>query len=383
MAKKWKNHKMCNEMIGSAVEYSTLSLFKHDGCCYHEGVIKKSGSVIVELSRERVIEVDTASHTLLRVNGEEVNDIEHNQVLDLSDDGERWEGDVLQNKPYGWGVYYDSENRMVYEGFQIGKVNVCYGTQYYPDIQKVNYVGEWFEEKRWGRGTQYDRNGNTVFDGEWMNNEQAETTVTITDGNGLFYNHLEVLIVSDGCCNGNEWKAFDFSLLPCLRELQVGNHCFRCVKEVRMAGMNVLEKVVIGDVCFALRENATLVNASNCFFLKDCERLRELKIGSNSFNDYSVCEIENLPSLEVIEIGDLNESGANFYHASLELKNMPSLKSLLFGAGVFEVCSRVAFESESTGKRMMDKVVAQTPEMAQTPERPPAKRPLPCPMDST
>ena len=29
------------------------------------------------------------------------------------------------------------------------------------------------------------------------------------------------------------------------------------------------------------------------------------------------------------------------------------------------------------------KVVAQTPEMAQTPERPPAKRPLPCPMDST
>ncbi|KAK8825960.1 hypothetical protein WA556_003691, partial [Blastocystis sp. ATCC 50177/Nand II] len=29
------------------------------------------------------------------------------------------------------------------------------------------------------------------------------------------------------------------------------------------------------------------------------------------------------------------------------------------------------------------KVVAQTPEMAQTPERPPAKRPLPCPMDNS
>ena len=33
--------------------------------------------------------------------------------------------------------------------------------------------------------------------------------------------------------------------------------------------------------------------------------------------------------------------------------------------------------------RNRNKVVAQTPEMAQTPERPPAKRPLPCPMDST
>ena len=40
--------------------------------------------------------------------------IEHAQVLDLSDDGERWEGDVLNNQPYGWGVLYDSENRMVY-----------------------------------------------------------------------------------------------------------------------------------------------------------------------------------------------------------------------------------------------------------------------------
>ena len=321
VAKKWKNQKMCNEMIGSAVERSTLSLFKHDECCYQEGVIKKFASVIVELNRDRVIEVNTASHKLLHVDGEDVSGIEHKQVLDLSDEGERWEGDVLDNKPYGWGVLYDKEGEKMYEGFRIGKVNVCYGTQYYPDIQKVEYVGEWFEGKRWGQGIQYDRHGNTVFDGEWMNDEQTETTVTITDGSGLFYNHLEVLIVNDGCCNGNEWRTFDVSLLPCLRELQVGNHCFRCVEEVRMVGISALEKVVIGDVCFTLRENAALVNASNCFLLKDCVRLRELKIGSNSFNDYLVCEIENVSSLEVMQVGDLNEDSYNFYHASLELKS--------------------------------------------------------------
>ena len=88
-----------------------------------------------------------------------------------------------------------------------------------------------------------------------------------------------------------------------------------------MVGMNTLEKVVIGDVCFSSRENAVLVNAKNRFFLKDCVRLRELKIGSNSFNDYLVWEIENMPSLEVMEVGDLNESGTSFYHASLELKS--------------------------------------------------------------
>ena len=126
--------------------------------------------------------------------------------------------------------------------------------------------------------------------------------------------------MSDGCCNGNIWKAFDVSLLPCLRELQVGNNCFRCVEEVRMVGMSTLEKVVIGDICFSSRGDWADNSANNRFFLKDCERLRELKIGSNSFNDYSVCEIEDLPSLEVIEMGELNEEAYNYYYASLELK---------------------------------------------------------------
>ena len=44
-------------------------------------------------------------------------------------------------------------------------------------------------------------------------------------------------------------------------------------------------------------------------------------MGCLSFADYSVCEIENVPSLEVIEIGELNERSVNFCDASLELKS--------------------------------------------------------------
>ena len=166
----------CVWVLKKDVKDSYLVLYEHDGLCwYHEGLVKKSLSVLLELSLNRVIEVNVASHTLIRVNGEEVKGIEPNQVLDLSDDGERWEGDVLNNQPYGWGVLYDSENRMAYEGFRIGNVNACYGTQYYSDIQKVEYEGEWCEGKRWGRGVQYDRNGNIAFDGEWMNDEASGT----------------------------------------------------------------------------------------------------------------------------------------------------------------------------------------------------------------
>ena len=44
-------------------------------------------------------------------------------------------------------------------------------------------------------------------------------------------------------------------------------------------------------------------------------------MGCYSFFDYSVCEIENVPSLEVIEMGRLNQWSHNFYWSSLELKS--------------------------------------------------------------
>ena len=63
------------------------------------------------------------------------------------------------------------------------------------------------------------------------------------------------------------------------------------------------------------------MTANRHFYLKKCPKVKELKMGCRSFLDYSVCEIENVPSLEVIEIGDLNEKGGNFFYASLELKS--------------------------------------------------------------
>ena len=62
-------------------------------------------------------------------------------------------------------------------------------------------------------------------------------------------------------------------------------------------------------------------DSNHHFYLKNCESVRELKIGHHSFSDYSVCEIENVPSLEVIEMGELIEYSSNYRYASLELKS--------------------------------------------------------------
>ena len=320
MAKNMKYQWLCEGVLSQATD-SYLSLFKCNGLhVYHEGIVEVASSV-VELSKERVIEVDVGKKELLRVNGEIVNGIEHNRVLNLSDEGERWEGDIMNEKPYGWGVLYDSENRMVYEGFRMGDVNVCYGTQYYSNIHKVESEGEWFEGKRWGRGSLCDRNGNTMLEGEWLDDEHVEKTATITAESTLLPSCIEELTLGNGSFSGEEWNCLDLSLLPHLRELRIGDYCCRCVEEVKWVGMHALERVVIGVQSFIVSEGESKVDRKHPFYLRDCERLRELKIGRWSFSGYSACELENLPSLEVIEMGESNRQSCCFYHASLELKS--------------------------------------------------------------
>ena len=168
-------YQMYYESMKNNVNHSYLEFYKRAGSYWlHEGIIEKSTSIVLQMNLDRVVEVNVESRQLLSVNGEDVSGIEHNQVLNLSDEGERWEGDVLHDQPYGWGVLYDKEGEKAYEGFRIGNVSVCYGIQFYADIQKVEYEGEWVEGKRWGRGKQYDRNGVVVYDGEWMNDGHVE-----------------------------------------------------------------------------------------------------------------------------------------------------------------------------------------------------------------
>ena len=323
LVKRQRIKRMSTECMKTYKDGAYFTVLNHNALyCYYEGIVEKSASVLLELYVNRVIEVDIQAKQLLRVNGEDVSGIEHAQVLNLNDDGERWEGDVLNNKPFGWGVYYDSENRMVYEGFRIGEVNMCYGRSYYPDIQKVEYEGDIFMGKRWGRGVQFDRSGKTVFDGEWMNYEHLNKRVELSEDNQLLHNRIEELIVSDKSCNGREWKGVDFSILVMLRELRVGDKCFMNVKEVKLVGLNQLETVVIGKQCFTrFMQKEPIRDSDRHFCLKNCERLRELKIGCDSFSDYSVCEIESGDSLEVIEMGELDTWSYVFWCSSLELRS--------------------------------------------------------------
>ena len=133
--------------------------------------------------------------------------------------------------------------------------------------------------------------------------------------------YVGVIVIASNCCNDGELSVLDLSRFVNLRELKVGDECFENVNEVKLIGLNQLERVVIEKNCFTKRKNSNGNDPNRHFYLKNCERVRELKMGNHSFMDYSVCEIDNVPSLRVIEMGEMDEFSYNFFDASLELKS--------------------------------------------------------------
>ena len=149
-----------------------------------------------------------------------------------------------------------------------------------------------------------------------------DVRVRVSDFMGLVDVDCSVteLVIAAKYCNEGV-KEVDLGRFVSLRVFEVEDECFANVREVRLIDLNELESVVIGENCFTKKKNYWRNDSSRHFYLKNCERLRELKIGLGSFEEYSVCEIENVPSLEMIEIGDVNEDSGHFYYASLELKS--------------------------------------------------------------
>ena len=107
-----------------------------------------------------------------------------------------------------------------------------------------------------------------------------------------------------------------------LLKTPIGDYCFKYVGNVTIAGLKKLESVVIGKNSFTKHKNSHSNDPNHRFYLKNCSKLKSLKMGRYSFSDYSVCEIESVDALEAIAMGDLNEWSYCFYHASLELKSV-------------------------------------------------------------
>ena len=129
------------------------------------------------------------------------------------------------------------------------------------------------------------------------------------------------IIVLKSSCNYG-FDALDLSRFDGLKEVKVGDECFKNVTTVNITGLSQLESVEIGMNSFTQHKNSWGNDPNRHFYLKNCPKLKSLKMGRYSFSDYTVIEIENVDALEVIEMGDLDYWSCNFNYASLELKSI-------------------------------------------------------------
>ena len=133
-----------------------------------------------------------------------------------------------------------------------------------------------------------------------------------------------VIILKSNSFNDGTFKTMDMTRFVNLVGLVVGDESCMYVSELKLIGLHYLESVEIGMNSFTKEKNDASSSYSGNFYLKNCPKLKSLKMGRYSFSTYKVIEIENVNALKVIEIGVIKEDSYsfNFYHASLELKSI-------------------------------------------------------------
>ena len=150
----------------------------------------------------------------------------------------------------------------------------------------------------------------------------------------------ELRVPSHTCNLEGRW-VLDLRGLRRLRSLEVGDECFAHVQEVKLVGLRRLERMVVGENSF--HGEGEGADASRRLEVRNCRKLKEVKIGRFSFADYAACVLEGLSALEKVEVGDgcfSQASGGVF-----ELVNCPRLRSVRIGDGSFVKVVRAAFES--------------------------------------
>ena len=145
------------------------------------------------------------------------------EVLDLSDEGERWEGEVRNLLPNGQGQFFNRDNVCVYEGAMVnGRANGL-GTGFYPDLGVKAYFGHWKNNLRHGLGREFNRRGEPVRSGLWLNGSFATLETQPSNVNtpqlqpSSYGKLVRVMYLNDAALCQNEVNTVEhFSLLKAL-----------------------------------------------------------------------------------------------------------------------------------------------------------------------
>ena len=174
-------------------------------------------------------------------------------VIDLNENGDRWEGDSLNGLPFGYGFIYNSENQIIYKGFIYEGMKVCYGSDMYEDAGITEYEGGYYKNRRYGYGRLYDKMNELVYEGEWYSEKPNESLVIQIEG---------------------ELKEEDFNFG--LEEIVI-NGCMDSIECFQLIGFSHLNKLVIEKGC---------LKRMKCFSIEECNELIDLELNGDRVRVY-------------------------------------------------------------------------------------------------
>ena len=113
------------------------------------------------------------------------------------------------------------------------------------------------------------------------------------------------------CTTNSASHRFVLAYLPKLKSINIGNNCWTATNIFELSNLDLLESVVIGKDSFSGEQSGSSYQIMNCPILKS------IKMGDDSFTNYQSFELNNLPSLQSIDIG-----ANGFYYAPFSLTGM-------------------------------------------------------------
>ena len=270
--------------------------------CGYSGVdfLSVKGSIIshseyLENGCIRLIECDKESNTMKvmekKENGKEWSEINMDRLqrgvtIDLNEKGNRWEGDSLNNSPFGYGCKYNSENQLIYKGFIFKIMKVCFGSEFYGAVGIIEYESEYYKNMRCGYGRLYDKKNQLVYEGE--NYNQPTVTLCKEMKENVISFGVKELIIKDN------YKGKDSNFIlhsyPHLKSLHIGRNCFKDVNVFEISNCVELEEVFIGECSFNSHleepKQEKWTNDNGIFRITDCLKLKKIVFESKSFGDY-------------------------------------------------------------------------------------------------
>ena len=98
----------------------------------------------------------------------------------------------------------------------------------------------------------------------------------------------------------NSFTVLNFTQYRFLKRIEIGDWCFRYVREFVIDGLESLESIKIGKYSFMIDYEE---RDDGVCRITNCPNLRQLEIGNWSFRDFKSFEISNVNSLQSIIFG--------------------------------------------------------------------------------